>query len=107
MNWPARFQREPRVRQDWVHEHAETGKPPAPDKLPGARGRMGPEGFLSQCAVRPGGRGWRNGPALVDPVVDLGMDGHKISAQGSDNKTLRPAGVNSGRTCCISSAQPG
>jgi hypothetical protein len=86
-----------RARQDWVHEHAETGKPLAAYKLHGTRGpqpticagwgakrkSIGPSMPRSVRAARPCTRqGW-NGPAAGNRLVASGLVGHKLSAIGS------------------------
>jgi hypothetical protein len=75
-----------RARQDWVHEHAETGKPLAAYKLHGAReylgGALSPPGRAS-CLCRS--QRW-NGPAS-----NIGMVGHNLSAIGVPHRTARSA----------------
>ena len=114
-----------RARQDWVHEHAETGKPVTPGNrlLPGgpvppathelhrARGRQGQFSSPFNCAVRLCSRRRVNGLAPFHPLVDQGMVpsqrrtpvaggpgaiGHQISASGFANWTARSAGTDSG-----------
>ena len=45
----------------------------------------------SHCAVRLCGCEGSNGPGLVDPVVGMGLGGHKISVFGSPHQTARSA----------------
>jgi hypothetical protein len=99
-----------RARQDWVHEHAETGKlvtprsrllpeglvPPATHELHRARGRQGQHrspfnGAVRLCRWRRG-----NGLAPFDPLVDWSMGGHKISASGFALWTARSVSFDDG-----------
>jgi hypothetical protein len=66
-----------RARQDWIHEHAETGKPLAAFKLHARRTSLGAYRPWSGSAVRPCRRQWWNGPAGGPGTV-----GHKLSAIG-------------------------
>jgi hypothetical protein len=110
-----------RARQDWVHEYAETGKPPYPttetchphDKEQNAllaeSGNRGPQrgwwptGRMetrrrfrqrmpdSDCADRPCIRWWWNGPAGNSGMVSARMAGHTLSAIGSLQHTTHSA----------------
>ncbi len=96
----------PRARQDWVHEHAETGKPFTADQQHGARGDDEPDRLFFQIALWTCNRQRRNGPAHVDHLVGVGLapserrkgvagsagqGGHKLSAIGSPFQNARSA----------------
>ena len=70
------------ARQDWVHEHAETGKPLAAYRLFGWRGSLGVCNPRPQGGARPGKCQRWNGPAGF-----FGKVGHKLSAIGLRYRT--------------------
>ena len=75
---PARPRFGPDARQDWVHEHAETGSPLAASRLRAVHGEGGVEFLLPRSVVRAGGCSRVNGPAALS-----GLRGHNLSAHGS------------------------
>lgn len=97
----------PRARQDWVHEHAETGKPFTAEKQHDARREDGADRLRFQSALGTCNRQRHNGPPHVDRLVGVGMapserrrgvagstgrSGHKLSAIGSPFYNARSAG---------------